>query len=92
VSLAAAGAAIPMLFLLPLLLHATSHAPLNAVDQAVRKCFARHLRSRFETTLNDEVHHVDDTHFNRVHCIDLHSLLNKVLYEGRNVNRKHAFS
>ncbi|HEY9155653.1 MAG TPA: hypothetical protein VIM69_11015, partial [Opitutaceae bacterium] len=37
-------------------------------------------------------HVFNDTHFNRVHCIDLHSLLNKVLYEGRNVNRKHEFS
>jgi len=49
-------------------------------------------RSDVETLQNDEQQHVVDTSSDHVARRDLHSLLNKVLYEGRNVNRKREFS
>ncbi|MFM0083595.1 hypothetical protein PQR46_31760 [Paraburkholderia sediminicola] len=52
----------------------------------------RAAKRRFDTLLFELAKHLDDTHSTRFTRGDTHSLLNKVLYERSNANRKQDFS
>jgi hypothetical protein len=52
----------------------------------------RAAKCRFDTLLFELAKHVDDTRSTRFTRSVIHSLLNKVLYERSNANRKQDFS